>query len=317
MPRRAALVHVATRCPLTAASSGLRRAGNSRSRPANACTTALSSMRSPPCTGSMEPGQRSPAGSHQAACAYRFGTDCFVQCVQTVHAQGLWGGKGRSGTHLHRLLAGWGPDGLWFESIRPIRESPVREAGFRDLGVDANGPQRAYSEDPSAGSSVGPCCGKVAAVSSPMRLGRARLCRPGGGHPRRSRGRQGPRPTQARQARRQRGRVRGGRDRAHDPAARRDLGELHPAARRLGYLPDQPGAVARGAVPARAPPDLHRCGRRGVHTRGQLAGGAVPRRLRPGRRAAARPGFAATPDTGTWPRCWPRADTRSSHRAPT
>ena len=44
--------------------------------------------------------------------------------------------------------------------VAPIRESPVREAGSRHLGVDANGPQRAYSEDPSAGSRVGRCWGK-------------------------------------------------------------------------------------------------------------------------------------------------------------
>ena len=50
LPRRAIRVRAATRCRLIAASCGLRRAGKSRSRPANACTSALCWMRSPPCT---------------------------------------------------------------------------------------------------------------------------------------------------------------------------------------------------------------------------------------------------------------------------
>jgi hypothetical protein len=47
------------------------------------------------------------------------GTDCNVLCVQIIHVRGRWGRGGRSGTHLHLKLFGWGPKGREFKSRRP------------------------------------------------------------------------------------------------------------------------------------------------------------------------------------------------------
>jgi hypothetical protein len=50
---------------------------------------------------------------------YRFSTRCTVLSVQIVHGAGHIGNDGRSGTHRHLNLLGWGPKGRWFKSSRP------------------------------------------------------------------------------------------------------------------------------------------------------------------------------------------------------
>ena len=50
---------------------------------------------------------------------YHFGTDCIVQYVHILIERGRNGRSGRSRTHLHRLLPGWGPTGREFKSRRP------------------------------------------------------------------------------------------------------------------------------------------------------------------------------------------------------
>jgi len=65
--------------------------------------------------------KRRTPGSEQQPRGTARGTDCIVQCVRQVADGGQRGRRGRGGTHLHMLLAGWGPKGRWFKSSRPDR----------------------------------------------------------------------------------------------------------------------------------------------------------------------------------------------------